>query len=300
MDGVIAWFSHPLCPVSLIPMVRLSVITVTHNHAAYIGRCLDALLPEVERVGGEVIVIDNRSNDASAAIAQQYPDIHLHINQTRWGFAANNNCGMALANGRYLLLLNPDTQVLPGALQTLIDFMEQHPQVGLCGAQLLFPDGSVQPSPRRFPTLGSVIARRTPLRRFLRQSSLNRRHLMMDVDHDQVRPVDWLLGACLFIRREVLETAGPLDEGYFLYVEDIDWARRIHQAGWQVYYVPTAQIIHHHLAVSDKTLLSRYMWLHLNSMVRYARKYLLPPLPGIAIRGYKQDIWNRMQSQSIN
>lgn len=276
----------------------LSVITVTHNHAAYIGRCLEALLPEIEQVGGEVIVIDNRSNDESAAIAQQYSGIHLHINQTRRGFSANNNCGMALAKGRYLLLLNPDTEVLPGALQTLVDFMEQHPQVGLCGAQLLFPDGTVQPSPRRFPTLGSVIARRTPLRRFLRHSRQNRRHLMMDVDHSQVRPVDWLLGACLLIRREVLETAGPLDEGYFLYVEDIDWARRIHQAGWQVYYVPTAQIIHHHLAVSDKSLWSPYMGFHLKSMLRYARKYLLPPLPGIAIRGYEQNVWQRMQNKS--
>lgn len=258
---------------------------------------MDALLPEAKQVQGEVIVIDNRSNDASAAIVSQYPSVHLHINQIRQGFSANNNRGMAMARGRYLLLLNPDTEVLPGALHGLIEFMEQHPQVGLCGAQLLFPDGSVQPSPRRFPSIGSVIARRTPLRIFLRESALNRRHLMLDVDHSQPFPVDWLLGACLFIRREVLESVGPLDEGYFLYVEDIDWARRMHTAGWQVYYVPTAKIIHHHLAVSDKKLLSRYMWLHLVSMVRYARKYLLPPVPLLAIRGYKREVWSSTKSK---
>lgn len=278
-------------------MIPLSVITVTHNHAAYIGRCLDALVPEVAHLGGEVFVIDNRSDDASAAIAARYSNVHLHINTERRGFSANNNCGMALAQGRYLLLLNPDTEVHPGALQTLVEFMDQHPQVGLCGAQLLFPDGSVQPSPRRFPTLGSVIARRTPLRVFLQRSRLNQRHLMLDVDHTEARPVDWLLGACLMIRREVLDTVGPLDEGYFLYVEDIDWARRIHAHGWDVYYVPTATITHHHLAVSDKKLFSRYMWLHLKSMVRYTRKFLLPALPGLAIRGYQHRVWDEMRTK---
>lgn len=269
--------------------ISLSVITVTHNHAAYIGRCLDALVPQARQVGGEVLVIDNRSDDESAAIVHQYPDVKLFVNNARRGFSANNNLGMVLAEGRYLLLLNPDTEVLPGALKTLIEFMDRHSDVGLCGAQLLFPDGSVQPSPRRFPTLGSAIARRTPFRRLLQRSQFNQRHLMLDIDHTTIRPVDWLLGACLMVRREVLETVGPLDEGYFLYVEDIDWARRIHQAGWQVYYVPTAQIIHHHLAVSDKKLLSRYMGYHLQSMIRYACKYWLPL--GLRMREPKTTIW---------
>jgi N-acetylglucosaminyl-diphospho-decaprenol L-rhamnosyltransferase len=272
-------------------LIPLSVITVTHNHAPYIGRCLDALVPEVDRVGGEVMVIDNCSDDESAAIARQYPTVQLHVNSTRHGFSANNNYGMALAQGRYLLLLNPDTEVKPGALETLIQFMDAHPQVGMCGAQLLFPDGTVQPSPRRFPTPGSVLARRTPLRLFLRQSMLNQRHLMQDLDHSQTQAVDWLLGACMFIRREILETVGPLDEGYFLYVEDIDWARRMHREGWQVYYVPTAQIVHHHIAVSDRKLFSRYMWLHLQSMVRYTRKYFLPQLPWVSIHKNQEGRW---------
>jgi N-acetylglucosaminyl-diphospho-decaprenol L-rhamnosyltransferase len=99
------------------------------------------------------------------------------------------------------------------------------------------------------------------------------------------------------IRREVLETVGPLDEGYFLYVEDIDWAKRMHNANWQVYYVPTARIIHHHIAVSDKKLISRYMWLHLQSMVRYTRKYILPSVPGLSIHSICDDVWQTAQSQ---
>jgi N-acetylglucosaminyl-diphospho-decaprenol L-rhamnosyltransferase len=269
------------------------VITVTHNHAPFIGRCLDALVPAVNAVGGEIIVIDNRSDDASAAIVQTHPAVQLLVNTARRGFAANNNRGMALAQGRYLLLLNPDTEVLPDALSQLINFMDTHPTVGLCGAKLLFPNGTVQPSPRRFPSIGSFIARRTPLRAFLRHSKFNQRHLMLEVDHSKAMPVDWLLGACMLIRREALETVGPLDEGYFLYVEDIDWARRMHAAHWEVYYVPEAEIIHHHLAVSDKKLFSRYTGYHINSMLRYVRKYLLPPIPGLSIQGINATVWNQ-------
>ena len=278
-------------------MLTLSVIVVTHNHGAYLERCLDALIPEVKQVAGEVFVIDNCSDDESAAIARRYPEVQLYINSERRGFSANNNFGMALAQGRYCLLLNPDTEVLPGALKTLVQFMDAHPEIGLCGAQLLFPDGSIQPSPRRFPTWTSVLARRTPLRFFMRNSQFNRYHLMLDVDHTHPFAVDWLLGACLFVRREVLEQVGPLDEGFFLYVEDIDWAQRMHNADWGVYYVPTAQIVHHHLAVSDKHLFSYYMWLHIVSMFRYARKYLVPSLPGLAIRENVATVWQSTLKQ---
>jgi N-acetylglucosaminyl-diphospho-decaprenol L-rhamnosyltransferase len=231
----------------------------------------------------------------AVAIARQHPTVQLHVNTTRQGFSANNNYGMALAKGRYLLLLNPDTEVQPGALEILIQFMDAHPQVGMCAAQLLFPDGTIQHSPRRFPSIGSVLARRTPLRFFLRQSQLNQHHLMQDLNHSKIQSVDWLLGACMFIRREVLETVGPLDEGYFLYVEDIDWARRMHNADWKIYYVPTAQIIHHHIAVSDKKLLSWYMWTHIQSMIRYARKFILPPIPFFSIRTTRHNVWQTVQ-----
>jgi hypothetical protein len=277
----------------------LSVIVVTHNHADYLARCLAALVTEVELLGGEVILIDNQSDDASLAVARRFPQVRVHLNAQRCGFAANYNRGMALARGRYLLLLNPDTEVLPGALANLLNFMEQQPGVGLCGGQLLFPDGTIQPSPRRFPNFGTLIARRTPLRLFLADSWLNKRHLMADLDHSQPQAVDWLLGACLFVRRQVLETVGPLDEGYFLYVEDIDWARRIHQAGWQIYYVPSAQIIHHHLAVSDKYFLSYRSWIHFGSIMRYTRKFLLPPLPWLTSPVNQRQIWDATRQQSL-
>jgi GT2 family glycosyltransferase len=281
--------------MTIVKPIDLSIITVTHNHNQYIKAYMEALLPEIKDMEAEVIMIDNKSDDNSAYLINQYAEndknIKIYINQKRQGFSANNNYGMARARGRYILLLNPDTEVKENSIRFLVNFMEENQNVGLCGAQLLFPDGSIQPSPRRFPSIGSTIARRTPLRIFLKNSPSNRKHLMLDLDHCQPQSVDWLLGACLMIRRKVLETVGPLDEGFFLYVEDIDWAKRIHEGGWEVFYVPKAKIVHHHIAVSDKHLFSHHMWLHLTSMIRYLRKYFLPPIPYLAIKDNDFTIW---------
>jgi GT2 family glycosyltransferase len=154
--------------------------------------------------------------------------------------------------------------------------MDRNPSVGIAGARLVFPNGAMQPSARRFPTLSSVLVRRTPLRWFLRESDANTRHLMKDLSPDGPREVDWLLGACLFVRRSAINDVGLLDEGYFLYVEDIDWCHRMHERGWGVYWVPEAEVVHHHLAVSDRRLLSWHSWVHLRSMFRYFRKHLTP------------------------
>ncbi len=256
---------------------EVSVVIVSHNHAPYLPACLASLAPERQAVALEVFVVDNGSTDGSAAIVRDhFPWVTLLENQTRRGFAANNNQALRRGRGRYALILNPDTEVCAGALEALIEFADAHAQVGMCGPQLLFPDGTIQPSCRRFPTVGSVLARRTPLRRWLWTSTLNARHLMSDFDHSQIARVDWLLGACLFVRREFLRTVGLMDEGYFLYVEDIDWAFRGWKQKWEVMYFPAARVIHHHLAVSDRKLFSRHMLLHLQSIWRYYRKHLAP------------------------
>ncbi len=262
----------------------LSVVIVVHNHAEFLPACLDSLKPAMRRLQIEVVVIDNRSTDGSADLVRLHlPAARLIVNARRHGFATNNNTGMRLAHGDFILLLNPDTEVIDGALETLVAFMRAHPDTGLCGAQLRFPDGSVQPSCRRFPTVRSVIARRTFLRRYLKDSTLNRHHLMQDIDHTHSQEVDWMLGACLMTRREALQDVGMMDEGYYLYVEDIDWAYRMHQCGWKVMYVPLAQIIHHHQAVTDRRWLTWRTWVHYRSMMRFARKrYVWPRQRGHA------------------
>jgi len=263
----------------------LSVVIVGDNHRSYLGPCFEALAEAIKEIKAEVWFVDNASSDGSREfVAAHYPWIRLIASQQKQGFAANNNLGMRQARGRYILLLNPDTEVQPAALTTLVLFMDARPAVGACGAQLLFPDGTIQPSCRRFPGLASFLVRRTPLRRFLWGSSVNARHLMADLDHNVAQRVDWLLGACLMVRREVIDTVGLMDEWYFLYVEDIDWCYRMWQRGWQVWYVPSAKIIHHHLAVSDKALLSQRSWIHFQSMVRFYRKFWAPDVPFLRIR----------------
>ena len=255
----------------------LSVIIVSHNHARYLTRCLDSLRPEHHRISMEIWLVDNCSQDGSAQLVRVAFDwVHVLENSTRRGFSANNNRALRRSTGRYALLLNPDTETPPGALEHWLAYLEAHPRVGLSGPRLLFPSGVVQPSCRRFPTLGSVLVRRTPLRRWLRQSPCNARHLMADLDHDQNCAVDWMLGAALLVPRRFLQTVGLLDEGFFLYVEDIDWAYRAHQGGWEVWYHADSRIVHHHLAESDRKLLSLMSWYHLKSMWRYFWKHLAP------------------------
>jgi len=257
-----------------VTAIDLSIIVVSHEHAAFLRTCLSSLPAAVGDLTYEVIVVDNRSADGSAEVARQTcPDATVLVNDRRRGFSANCNIGLARSSGGYVLLLNPDTEASPGSIATMARYLDEHPDVGVVGPQLRFPDGSVQPSCRRFPTLGSAIARRSPLRRALGQSSLNARHLMLDVDHGETRDVDWMLGACLMTRREALDDVGTLDERFYLYVEDIDWCLRMHQHGWRVIYLPAAQIIHHHLAVTDHRWLTWRTAVHAWGMVRYLAKH---------------------------
>ncbi|MDB4998803.1 MAG: glycosyl transferase family 2 [Myxococcaceae bacterium] len=263
----------------------VSVVTVTHEHAGFIVACLEALAARRSEVALEVIVVDNASIDGTAALVRaRFHLVRLIEGGRRRWYAANNNLAFRVAHGRHVLALNPDTEVRAGALRELVSYMDANPDVGLCGPRLVYPDGRLQPSCRRFPNLASVIARRTPVRRWLGESRVNRRHLMEDFDHTETHDVDWMLGACLLARGELLRTVGLMDEGYYLYVEDIDWAWRAHQAGWRVVYLPAAEVVHHHLAKSDHELLSRPSWLHAKSMLRFYRKHLAPAPLRLAVR----------------
>jgi GT2 family glycosyltransferase len=264
---------------------RVSVIVVTHDHEAYVDECLGALCRDRSTADLEIIVVDNRSEDSTVDRVNAFlPDVALVVNETREGFAANNNKGMALAGGEYLLLLNPDTRVTEGAIDALADFMERRPEVGICGAQLLNPDGSIQLSHRRFPTLWGSFVRRTPLRRLFRQWKFFTRHYEIDGDQSSERDVDWLLGACMMARRAAVKQVGLMDEGFRLYVEDIDWCYRMWQGGWKVAYAPSARIYHEYGAVTDKHFLHALTLVHCGSMWRFVRKYWFARIPLLRLR----------------
>jgi len=276
-------------PAGAEPRPDVSLGILSYNTRGYLRRCLASLFdphdPEVleawrragrpveafpvEGVTSEVIVVDHVSGDGSAAmVREEFPAVTLLEPGENLGFSGGNNLAYGSARGRYFLLLNSDTVVRPGWLTELIAYADAHPRAGLIGPKLLNPDGSLQYSCRHFPTLGAGFFRHTPLERLMPRNIYTRDYLMKDWDHNDARPVDWLSGACLLARRELIEEIGGLDDRYFMYFEDVDWAARAHRAGWEVHYTP-APVVLHEIGRSSDRRPKRMIVMHHESAYRY-------------------------------
>jgi GT2 family glycosyltransferase len=231
----------------LAPAARpdLSVIIVNRNTRELLDECLASIaeLPNVE--GREVIVVDNGSTDGSMELVRQsYPNTRLIRNELNTGYALANNQGLAISTGRYLLLLNSDTVVQAHALALLVEFMDSHPAAGACGPLLRYPDGRLQRSCYSDPSPRSNIARMLGLDVLFPKTRLFGNQYY-GFDHAHTAPVDAMLGAALLVRREAMERVGVLDEELRLHFNDFDWCLRIRKAGWRVYFVHEAEIVHH-------------------------------------------------------
>lgn len=249
--------------------MNLSIILVSWNTAGLLAKCLASIYTHSPGSQVEIIVVDNASTDDSAAMVRtQFPDVRLIANDDNIGFAPANNQAIRQSSGDYILLLNPDTEIKPGALETLLEFMEDHPHVGAVGPHTFNPDGTLQTSCYPLPTLTREVWRLFHLDTIRPYGS----YRMADWSLDQAHPVETLLGACLLIRREVLDQVGLLDEQYFIYSEEIDLCYRIQQAGWSLYWVPQAQIIHY--GGQSTQQVAAEMFIHLyQSKLRYFRKH---------------------------
>jgi N-acetylglucosaminyl-diphospho-decaprenol L-rhamnosyltransferase len=250
----------------------LSIVVVSWNVRDLLRRCLASLAESPRPEGGiQIIVVDNGSTDGSVEMVRaEFPSVLLVANSENRGFPAANNQGIAVAQGRYVFLLNPDTEVLEDALPTMVDFADTHPDVGIVGPQLLNPDGSVQSSRRRFPTLVTALFDSTWLEPHAPRRILDRYHVR-DRPADVVQEVDWVDGAALMARREAIEQVGSMDEGFFMYSEELDWCRRFQQAGWRVFYLPTARVVHHRGKSSEQVVAARHIYFQ-SSKVRYFHK----------------------------
>jgi N-acetylglucosaminyl-diphospho-decaprenol L-rhamnosyltransferase len=256
--------------------VNLSIVIVSVDHAHFLRPCLAALRRGLTGIEAEVFVVDNQCEDDSAAVTRELlPEATLVLAPARTGFSRANNLALRQATGRYLLLLNPDTEVRPGALATLVAYLDAHPAVGAAGPQLLNPDGSLQHSCRAFPSLRSVFFRWLPFGPQALKDRALRRYLALDCDHASAQPVDWVMGACLCVRRSAAEEVGWLDEGFQLYYEDIDWCYRMWRAGWEVHYVPEAQVVHQYQRTSARHVFNRATAIHLRSVIRFFLKHRL-------------------------
>jgi GT2 family glycosyltransferase len=262
--------------------MNLSVIILNWNAREWLERSIgSALSQDVGARSFEVILVDNASSDGSAQFAQElFPQITILAMDENLGFAAGNNVGIDASRGDVVLLLNPDTITHPGAFSALLDFMEAHPECGIAGPKLLNKDDTLQYSCRHFATLEAGFFRNTPLGRLFPKNRATRDYLMKDVSHDEAMLVDWVSGAAMVIRREVIEAIGALDEEYFMYVEDVDLCYRAKQADWQTWYAPDGVITHAIAQSSNKNPRPMIIAFH-KSMFRFFRKHYLGKLyPG--------------------
>ena len=254
--------------------MQTSVIIVTYNSAGVVGACLDSLAGEAAAGQLEVVVVDNASADGTPGLVRdRYPWVVLHAGRENLGYSKGVNVGIRRARGRFLFILNPDTVVRKGAIQKLVDFMERTPDAGIVGPRLVFHDGTVQLSCRRFYTFRVLLLRRTPLGKLFPNARAVREHLMQDFDHAGTRAVDWLIGAAMLVRREAVDSVGMMDERFFLYFEDVDWCYRMAQKGLAVYYVADAVVEHGYQRESAQAVLNRSFVAHLVSLFRYYEKW---------------------------
>jgi GT2 family glycosyltransferase len=226
--------------------VDVSFIIVSWNAKRHLLNCLKSL----ERTGNgytsEVIVVDNASSDGSAqAVREQFPHVLLIENTSNAGFAAANNIGLRQARGRYWCLVNSDVEVLDGCVPTLIREIERHPGIGMLGPQLLEGDGRIQISCWGFPSLWNIFCCALLLDKLFPRLPLFNGYELRHFQKNEFRKVDILGGAFWFARREAVQKVGPLDEGFFMYGEDMDWCRRFWKNGWQIWFCPNARAIHY-------------------------------------------------------
>ena len=263
--------------------MNLSVVIVTWNSQSHITSCLKSLQEQGGGPSTEIIVVDNASEDQTRRIIlRDFPEVNLIGNEVNLGFTRACNRGLDECSGEYILLLNPDTELKSGSVEEMIGYMEKHDRTGVLGPQLLFPDGRVQPSCRQFPTYLLMLWEFTGLRSLLPRSRRFGAWRMGYFDHLQIRSVDQPMGACLLIRKSVLDEVGWLDERFEMFFSDVDICRRTKDIGRENIYFPPAQVVHY-AGSSVRRARSRMLSTSHRDCLQYFRKYRSGPLDAIRL-----------------
>ena len=238
--------SRPSTTVAADAILSLSVIVVSFNVRELLVHCLESLTSDLAGLAAEVVVADNASIDGTVdAVRQRFPRVRVLENDRNLGFGAANNQALKITSGQAVLFLNPDTEMRPGAASTLVRHMTEHPDVGVVGPRLHYPNGIIQSSRRSFPTPLTGLIESTIVQRWFPKTGLLRRYYRDGNSDDQTQDVDWLVGACLLARRETIDRVGGFDERFFMYSEELDWCYRVREDGWRIVYLPDAEVIHH-------------------------------------------------------
>ena len=253
--------------------MNLSCIIVNYYNSAPLKNCQESIYQTLKNISFEVIVVDNSQDDPGmASLIEAYPQTHYIQNLTNTGFAKANNQAAQAAKGETLLFLNPDTILTDQDIEKMQKHLESNPDIGALGPKVLNTDGSLQYSCRRFPTLMTGFFNRSSLlSQWFPDNSYSVRYMMKDFNHEEIREVDWLSGCCLMIPHAVFKKAGGFDEHYFLFNEDVDLCKAIHQHGFKVIYFPLAKITHHISTSNSKVPADIIIKRHLG-MIHYYKK----------------------------
>lgn len=269
--------------------LQLSVIIVNYNVCEFLNHALVSLQKAMKGIRGEMIVVDNASDDGSVEmVRKRFPSVHLIVNETNLGFARANNLALRRARGKLLLLINPDTLVQEDTLRAMMRFFDENPDAGLAGCKILNPDGSFQlPCRRSFPTPWVAFTKIFGLSALFPKSRLFGRYNLTYLSPDETYELDAVSGSFMMVRREAYEQVGGLDEDFFMYGEDLDWCYRIQHAGWKNYYVPATKIIHYKGESTRRSSLNEirtfYQAMHLFVRKHHSTSYLFPSFLRLAI-----------------
>lgn len=266
--------------------MTLSIIIVNYKTKNLIRYQLQRLFENPPQIEFEVIVVDNNSADGIAEmIAHDFPQVHCVEAPENRGYAAGNNLGIGQAQGKYILIINPDIVMQkPQSIEKLVAFMDNTPQCGLAVPKLLYPNGELQESCSRWPSFLLPFYRRTFFNSTTKGKQWLDHYFYREWDHTTNRKIDWAIGAAFLVRKEYLVTVGLMDQSFFLYFEDTDWCRRFWQAGYEVWYVADAELTHYHKRESADngligSMLNRSSREHLKSFFKYFKKYWGQRLP---------------------
>lgn len=289
-------------------MTDLSISIVNTSNWGYLEPCIKAIIGNTQNISYEILVVDNASDDGSAdLISKNFPEVILTINPRRYGFARNNNINLRKSSGRYLMLLNDDTLVQAECLERAVEYLDNHPDIGMIGCKMINPDGTFQASSvRHFRTLISVL---------LFESRLIQQFMkLFPPDENSIREIDLPEEAGMIICKNVIDQVGLLDEQFFMFGEGADWCRRIKRAGWKIIFLPDCRIIHFGGATNKKASLkmfiqgykSTYLYFRKESaltsecyrlliLIVYMSKYFLASAHGFLSRRKKESIAGVLQ-----
>ncbi len=243
--------------------VKLSIIIVSYNSAKFIGKCIDSIEHNLPK-NSEIIVVDSGSEDETTEILEKYKNIKLIKSQTNIGYGKGNNLGFRLSKGEYILILNPDTTVAKESVQKLLDYIDSHSEAGLVAPKLIQDNGKVQPTVRKLPTIKGALAEY--------YFKIKNAYEAYIPDPDSPLEVESVVGAALMIKRDVFEKIGGFDERYFMYFEDLELCRKLHNLGYKIIYLPDA-VVYHKVGGTQTYPERNQTWIQKSAEIYHGRLY---------------------------